>query len=261
MRARSLPYPPAHTRTHTTYARNHTTTSPHPFSPPKKIFARISNSVPKPREGHAHVFSGTTLRVASLKLRDESGSIVLSAWGAYADSLDFLQEGQLVQVNDASVRTCKTGAGGASYELVLTKDEQNVIPYYGDVAIAVNLRVPIRQDHLPIGKLSQHMGKVVNVLAYVQERSPLFRAPKGGGSERQTFVLADETGSVSLILWGEDAIHYSHRLVDGSVAFFEAVKVETYREKLQVCVCVFFLLLPSSTLTIFLCSAPMYSCI
>lgn len=172
--------------------------------------------------------------MASLRLRDATGTIVLSAWGSASARLDQFRVGEAVMVQNCTVKSAKPGSG-ALYELVLSNEQhQSVAPLNGRLNFDASR--PLRDEFVPVSQLGAHVNETLNVLVCVRTRSAVVHAAKPGQSDRQNFSLADKTGSVEMVLWGDDVNHFGNRLNPDvvTIVLLEQVKVEVFRERPQI---------------------------
>jgi hypothetical protein len=140
---------------------------------------------------------GSSSTVSSLKLRDNSGAITLTAWGSISSELDSLQAPCAVAIKNVTVKSAKPGSG-ALYELVLANSNQSVQRYDGP-PLRINLARPLHKEFFTVDKLGPLVNRVVNVLVSVRQRNALVQPTTTDGNARQTFKLADATGCIQMV--------------------------------------------------------------
>ena len=136
-------------------------------------------------------------RVARVKLTDETGEIWTVFWNEMTESLDNVKRGDRIEVMNARTRRNIQN----SLELHVGKRSQ--------VIVSAEKRESGEPSALRLSNISElrTTSKNVNVQARVVHVTPTkeFKRPSGEMGRVSSIQIEDETGTITLVLWGEHA--------------------------------------------------------
>ncbi len=163
---------------------------------------------------------GTTDKVASLVLMDETGKIRVSLWGEKAELTKELRRGDVIMVENASVRVGLHGkpelnVGGTSRVLVSPDSPQ------------VKKLPEIVERLLKLEELETDMPSI-DVVARVRRKFPVLEFKRDDGSKGRvaSLVLEDETSLAKASFW-DNASEVAERVVVGDVLLLRGAYTKT----------------------------------
>ena len=159
---------------------------------------------------------GTSGKVRRLQLRDETGQITVVFWNEKVDQLGEVKKGDYLQLLNTKVKEQPYGR----------------IELHAENRAQIETLIEVPPYFEPPSALPTHTAKVkelnanmydVDVLARVVHAGEVreFERPSGEKGRVSTLLIRDETGTISLNLWGEKA-PLSERIHSGDIVLAEA---------------------------------------
>lgn len=157
----------------------------------------------------------TTFKTSMLRVRDESGCVVVNFYGQNAEQIHGFHVGDCVVVHNASVRSVH-GTLDSVYQLSMDKPHQTIAK--SNEIIHLDLSVPVEQTVTPLAHLVASMeGKYVNVVARVLTVYP-------ATATSQTMKLADKTSTINMTFF-QDNMDVLRDVYSGSNILLEQVRI------------------------------------
>ncbi|TFF89363.1 MAG: DUF2240 family protein [Promethearchaeota archaeon] len=139
--------------------------------------------------------TGETNQVISIIIRDETGSIRCSIWGEKADRMERFEVGDQIKMEDVAVRNNDIGdlQVHANINTAINKLEK---PISIQKAVGVDFK---------IGELTHGSKRIKTKFKVIKKESIREVTSKSGEDYRiGDFLVADETGCITLTAWNED---------------------------------------------------------
>lgn len=140
---------------------------------------------------------GTSGKFSSILLMDETGQCRLVLWNDASELIKKVNKGDILMVRNAN---CKTNLSG-NFELHATS-----LTHF-TINPKIDIKIPeLREETKKIDEIKVNE-RNINVICRVSSyREPIeFSREDGSSGMRASFIAEDETGSIRVVLWGENA--------------------------------------------------------
>lgn len=169
-------------------------------------------------------------RLMSFTLVDETAAIRCTLFNDAIDRFNnLLVAGRVVYVSGGSIKNAnkRFNTVANDYELTLDDNTQIELCNERDADTSIPLQ---RYNFLAINCLPKRepdsLVDILGVITQVQETSTIIQKSTGKELIRRSVRIADQTASVDMTIWGEQAMTFSHTV--GTIVGIRAVRVGTF---------------------------------